>query len=322
MKNRVDQLLEKFYEGATSVEEERELQVLLKDTREEEFESELFHYFENEQNVEAPLDLEQKLEDKLWENDVRENKLVRFWKPMTGVAAAVLLVMLASLWILNQPSNEVWISYETVDTPGEVQLPDGTTIWLNASSEIKYRKEFVGNRELELNGEGYFEVIRDTKSPFIVKSGGTQTQVLGTSFHIRNISEEDQVELNVYTGKVSFKSESYPNEELLVLPGEAAFYKLADKKCRKVEPVSNALAWKTSSLSFEDTSLAHVIRDLERYYNVDIQVSTDKLLSCHFSGTFNSPELTSLLEVLSFSMELKIEQLSQNELLISGKGCK
>ena len=245
------------------------------------------------------------------------------WKqPMTRVAAAILVGMLVSLWLLNKEGEEVWVSYQTVAEPGEIVLPDGSSVWLNAQSHIKYRKEFNQNREVELKGEGYFEVKRNEESPFVVGSGGTQTQVLGTSFHIRNVTNENQVELNVYTGKVSFKSDAYPNEELLVLPGEAAYYEWSDKKCKKVEPIFNALAWKTSNLSFDEASLFEVIRDLERYFNIQVKVSNQKILDCHFSGTFNNPQLTNLIEVLSFSMELDIEQLSQSEISISGKGCR
>ncbi len=101
----------------------------------------------------------------------------------------------------------VYICVETTDSTNVFYLPDSTKIWLNKNSSLLYPEKFVGElRDVNLNGEAFFEVVSDTANPFIVYAGNMQIKVLGTSFNVKAYEDEDEVEVIVVEGKVEFSS--------------------------------------------------------------------------------------------------------------------
>lgn len=169
-----------------------------------------------------------------------------------------------------------------VPVGGEYQLTlsDGTTVWLNSGSELKYPVRFGEKiREVELKGEAYFEVSKDKTKPFIVLAGGVSTRVYGTEFNIRSYGEEE-VNVTLVKGSISVKNESLKQEHMLE-PGENACLAGNDFRVEKVN-VRKYTAWKEGYFYYENECLDQILKDLKRWYDFDVVYTDNKLGSLRF----------------------------------------
>jgi len=150
-------------------------------------------------------------------------------------------------------------------------LPDGSRVWLNAESSLSYPGSFGGRerREVTLQGEAYFEVAPDSLHPFVVETAALQTQVLGTSFNVRAYSPED-TRVTLLRGSV--KVSDRHRGKLLLRPGEGTDCSLGRKT---VDDAEDCRAWTDGRFAFDDAPLVEIMRELGRWYNVDI-VFTDR----------------------------------------------
>jgi len=163
--------------------------------------------------------------------------------------------------------------YNTITTPRggqyQVTLADGTKVWLNAESSIRFPTAFMGkNREVELTGEAYFEVKADKDKPFLVKAGQTETRVLGTSFNIMAYSDEGAVKTTLLDGAVSM---ALGLQSALLRPGEQGQYD-DNKGSMMTRPVNTraVVAWKDGYYFFDRTPVKSVMRQIARWYDVTI----------------------------------------------------
>ena len=163
--------------------------------------------------------------------------------------------------------------YNTITTPRggqyQVTLADGTKVWLNAESSIRYPTAFAGkNREVELTGEAYFEVKGDKDKPFLVKAGQTETRVLGTHFNIMAYSDEGAVKTTLLDGAVSMV---LGTQSALLRPGEQGQYD-ENKGSMTTRPVNTraVVAWKDGYYFFDRTPVKSVMRQIARWYDVTI----------------------------------------------------
>lgn len=164
-----------------------------------------------------------------------------------------------------------------------LQLSDGTRVFLNADSRLKYPEAFgKGQREVELSGEAYFEVSRDVTRPFIVKVGDMRVRVLGTVFNINAYGEYPEIRTTLVNGKVNVEC---PGKVLELLPGEQACLDRFSQLLHK-EKVNVALytAWKDGLFKFERESLENIMTILERWYDVHVFFRNDALKNSLFSG--------------------------------------
>jgi len=162
-------------------------------------------------------------------------------------------------------------TYNTVTTPagGQYQLvlADGTTVWLDALSSIRYPAVFEGNeRDVELQGEAYFEVAKNKAMPFHVISNGQTVEVLGTHFNINAYADEPEITTTLLEGKVKIWNN---NRSAVLAPGQQSVVK------NQVIIVSNtdtrgAVAWKNGYFRFTNTEIAPLMRQISRWYNVNI----------------------------------------------------
>lgn len=170
-------------------------------------------------------------------------------------------------------TGEKSISYNTLTTPRGGQyrliLPDGTRVWLNAASSLRYPAVFnAKEREVELNGEAYFEVAQMAAVPFRVKAGNrTTVDVLGTSFNLSAYPDEPSINTTLLNGKVKVEAPGQP--AALLLPGQQA--KLNEQGVLQVltnVDVAQVVAWKDGWFQFHNANLTEVLRELSRWYNV------------------------------------------------------
>lgn len=200
---------------------------------------------------------------------------------------------------INPPSNFINI----VETPagGEYQLllPDGSKAWLNAKSSLKYPTSFRGNNQriVELTGEGYFEIAHNSSQPFIVKSAGQEIKVLGTHFNVNAYADEPYMLTTLLQGSVQV---SRANKITILRPGEQSQIATAGIMVRNVN-TERVVAWKNGKLAFKKTSIRQVLREISRWYDIEIEYMgnpPDYTISGEVSRQSN---LSGILKILSLS---------------------
>ncbi|WP_222539090.1 FecR family protein [Pedobacter polysacchareus] len=174
-----------------------------------------------------------------------------------------------------QSANHNDTAYNTITTPKggvyELVTPDGSKIWLNAASELKFPTTFAaGKRVVELKGEAYFEIAKDKKRPFIVKTAGQETEVLGTHFNINHYADELATTTTLLEGSVRVRSLNAKGKVLLS-PGEQSVLKGQELKVQKADE-SAALDWMNGKIVFKNETLSSIMRKVSRWYGVDVQI--------------------------------------------------
>lgn len=194
--------------------------------------------------------------------------------------------------------NDQPITYNTLNTPNgggyRLQLDDGTGVWLNAASSIRFPSRFEGNRDVVLNGEAYFEVAKDEKRPFTISINGTVVKVLGTSFNIKGFKEDSIVYTTLIAGAVSVSNGA---AKVKLEPGIMATSK--DNKVMTAEGnLGQVLAWRSNRFVFKDAALPELIKEMQRWYDVRIEL-TSKVGSATLTGELSRQEpITKLLDML------------------------
>ena len=242
--------------------------------------------------------------------------LSALWR-YAAVVAIIIAVGCISYWQgeVNVKDTFADISVEApLGSKTKLYLPDGTLVWLNAGSRMTYSQGFgVDNRKVELEGEGYFEVKRNEKIPFFVKTKDLQLQVLGTKFNFRDYPEDHEVVVSLLEGKVGLNNLLREEKEAVLSPDERAVLNKANGLLT-VESVtaSNASHWTDGYLFFDEELLPDIAKELERSYNVKIHIANDSLKTFRFYGNFVRREqnIQEVLEALASTekMQYKIEE--------------
>ncbi|MBE7177456.1 MAG: DUF4974 domain-containing protein [Mucilaginibacter polytrichastri] len=191
----------------------------------------------------------------------------------------------------------------------EVFLPDGTHVWLNSDTQLKFPLVFSGvNREVEIIGEAYFEVTHNMKQPFIVKSGNMEIKVLGTHFNVRNYSEEQRPSTSLVEGCVQIKN-IHEAVQTTLLPGYSGILLQTGHVRTEKANIDQILSWKYGQFVFDNEPLSVILSGLGRWYDVDCHYS-ESLGNEKFGGTFSKSSdlmniLTSLEELGDVQFEVK-----------------
>lgn len=229
----------------------------------------------------------------------------RNWYLFLRNAAAVFLLMLivsaASIVMYSHLENREEVLFSETVAPlssqTKINLPDGTIAVLNSGSTLKYPLTYgKKERNVYLTGEGYFEVAKDEKKVFRVYAGDTKIQVTGTSFNVRSYLEDDFTEISLIEGGVDVFAD---NKHISLTPDEKAFYnrKTGVLYVEKADTYKAAL-WTTGRLSFVNTSLVDILKDIERKYNIKIRIESEQVEKEYFSGSINLK--MTLQEVFNF----------------------
>lgn len=204
--------------------------------------------------------------------------------------------------------------YNTISTPRagqyEVALPDGTHVWLNAASSLKYPLHFNnGQRNVELNGEAYFEVAHNKAMPFKVKTATQTVTVLGTHFNIKGYADDDAISTTLLEGSVRI-NDSRLNKSAMLVPGKQAV--VSENKTEialKDADTDQVMAWKNGYFIFENEDIRNIMKLISRWYDIDVEYKLNK--PERFGGTFSrSTDLTELLKNIETlgSVKFKIKE--------------
>jgi len=189
--------------------------------------------------------------------------------------------------------------YNTVTTPRggqyQVALPDGTNVWLNATSSIRFPTAFSGgSRTVEISGEAYFEVADNPRTPFIVKNGNTSVEVLGTHFNVNAYQDEPVKKITLLQGAIRVRS---GNQAKKLAPGEAAELAGEPILVRADADVAEAVAWKNGLFSFKDAGLPEIMRQLSRWYDLDVRYDVE--INEQFNLKINrNTNITTVLKII------------------------
>ena len=232
--------------------------------------------------------------------------------------AAVLFIplLLTTSWLFykqfHQESRDRFAIQEITSPPGirsQVVLPDGSTVWLNAESTLKFSVPFPKDiRNVDLVGEAFFEVTKNQKKPFVVHSGNVEVKVLGTRFDCKAFEKDKSIEVILEEGKVSLNSNvASGQDESILKPGDRAVIEKATGETQIVnENIGKYIAWHTGKLVFDNTSMADVASMLERWYGVEVVVQDKNIMNYRFTTTFDNESIFHVIELLSLSSPIQM----------------
>jgi len=271
------------------------------------------------------------------------------------IAATLLLACLLSLtwnWLTKAkhtapaPENEFAQVYIPKGQKGQITLSDGTHVWLNSNSTLRYPAGFGNDsRKVVLDGEAYLEVAKDPARPFFLETFNLTLKVLGTSFNIKSYSTDNTVETTLIEGSLeilSGKSRISRSKKIILKPNEKAVFMkpnneisiapldLPEKKEPKlsrrikttpmtITQVESIISWKDNHLIFRDESFEEIAKKMESWYGVEIRIENENLKHYRFTGKFvyNEP-IDQVMEVISRTTPLQYS-LNKNILVIRSK---
>ncbi|WP_423126773.1 FecR family protein [Gaoshiqia sp. Z1-71] len=237
-------------------------------------------------------------------------------------AAAVLLALSVSgiaYYYIRENAQLI----EVVSGTGEVklvELPDGSKVWLNTQSSLRYPKKFKGRlREVIMNGEIYFNVKHDQEHPFIVHSDHVQVRVLGTGFLVSDHSNEPVVGTYLSHGSIELDFKELKKSMRLV-PGDEVSYDKNTSNINKVnKPDSTLDSWRFGKLSFYNESLLEVARKLERKFGKEILIPDENVGGMKFTADFESETLEQILEFFSVGAQLEYQTTEKGYVITKNK---
>lgn len=259
--------------------------------------------------------------------------------------AAAAILILALGWfgfvqLSRSSSSEMAVLREVNEIstrPGSksrVELPDGSIVWLNAGSKLTYNKDFNQQlREVSLTGEAYFDVAKNKEKPFIIHTSTINVKVLGTVFNVKAYPQDKRTETSLIRGSVEVTIRNRPNDKIILSPSEKLIVENGNAKLKKqknaplkpveisaniislnritVNPVDNTIAeieWVNNRMVFRDETFEDLAVQMERWYNINIDISDESLKTRRLSGTFESETVTQALDALKFSLPFKYDQ--------------
>lgn len=240
---------------------------------------------------------------------IEKNKNIRRLPSWIRVAASILAAAIftgTGLYIGKQSAaSSTTAVVQSVETPlgarTRLVLQDGTVAWLNGGSKLSYPSAFSQNREVKLQGEAYFEVAHDMKSPFIVHTPSVEVEVLGTKFSVKDYGEEEETEVILAEGAVNFRNKNMPSSPIRMKPSEQLiFNKRSGEVTTRQVPVSQANVWTIGSHFFNELTFYQIAKILEKSLNVVFIFRDETKRNLIFYGDFRADDsIEDILDIMS-----------------------
>lgn len=292
-------LLEKFFSGQSTEEENNVLSKIFKDGGEDIFDEYCRRKWA-ENDCRIPTSVKARIRQSLFTKMPRV-KWRRVIASASAVLAAAVILFMCMLW--SRPSeNAAPEIFEIVAERGQkssVTLPDGSRVMINSASTISYTSDYnVKERNVFLSGEAYFDVASNADIPFVVHADKVSVTALGTEFNVKAYAEDPYVVTTLVEGGV--RTEAGTQYELLTRAQEASYNKEADVLLAyDVKDISRAVPWIRNELLFENESLADIAVTLERMYNVTIVFEDEAAKGYSYTGLIRNNSLQNVLELIS-----------------------
>jgi ferric-dicitrate binding protein FerR (iron transport regulator) len=252
-----------------------------------------------------------------------KNPVKRIISIYSRVAAILLIPLIAAgliymhrLTAASAKDNKTVASiYAPLGSRVSFTLPDNTTGMLNSGSKLSYSLPFSNKRNVDLEGEAWFEVKKDTSHPFEIKAGASTVNVVGTCFNLSAYPTEDYVEVVLLQGKVNFSS-GKSHELVSVLPSERLIYHNGEVIKNAVDP-DKYTAWTEGKLVFRNEPMAEVARKIERWYNIKMKLADKDLEKYSFRATFEDDSLEDVLRFICLTSPIRYS-ITPSKMLSNG----
>jgi transmembrane sensor len=251
----------------------------------------------------------------------KESKGITLWKTWQKIAAILIIPLLIASLFWNKEVkikenisyNEVFASY---GTRSSIKLADGSTVWLNSGSTLKYPDKFISEtRVVYLTGEAYFEVKSDASHAFIVETPSISVKATGTKFNVMAYTNDDQAEVTLVSGKVSVSTTSDSSQTLLgqLKANENLVYNTSSHQSLVKETETyKYIAWKDGKLIFRNEPMVDVLRKIGLLYNVQFELHGKELKEYRYRATFENETLDEILKILKSTSPIDYVQVKRS----------
>lgn len=270
------------------------------------------------------------------------------WMRLSGVAASLLIIILATGWFMRSEQAKHSFTYTTqvadshnklierknlTAKPIIIELPDHSKITLEPASSISYPRNFneKETREVYLLGKAFFDIKRNPERPFFVYANELVTKVLGTSFTIRAFEDDQQVEVVVKTGRVSVFTRNSdadinaPQNETILTPNHRVLYSRKEESIKKYlvdAPEVIVCAAVTPAISdFEDAPVTDILKNIEQSYGIAIEYDEQLLKNCLLTASFSQESLYDKIELICKGIEAEFAIINA-QIVITSRGCQ
>lgn len=259
---------------------------------------------------------ERKILGQIQETKFVNSKLFVVWQRVAAILIIPISVFLGYMFY-QQPLHSAKIAFQEITSPfgmsSKVDLPDGSTVWLNSGSKLKYPVVFAESvRKVYLSGEAFFKVHSDKKHPFVVSTAKLDVRATGTQFNVEAYLADSVTAVTLIKGKVDVsmsdnkKAQLQPNQRL-VLNSNFNSYNI-------IHTDAHWAMWKDGILAFRDESLEDVFKRIGRAYNVDIKVKDPVVARQIYRATFEGESLEEILRLLKISTPIKYKRMERIKL--------
>jgi ferric-dicitrate binding protein FerR (iron transport regulator) len=319
-------LLEKFLRKQAGPEEVKRLEELFGRAESEEA---LASLYERKWECASPV-LDTETDGQMWyylEKKIASGAADRIppeyplWKKALRVAVSILIpIVCACLGYYysgsKHPASPVPMAIHTqVGQKIDLQLPDGTHIWLNSASSLQYDGTYnQKDRIVYLQGEAYFEVGKDAKKPFIVKAGDLSVEAIGTSFNVKAYPEDNYITATLIEGCVRV-SDSHRSE--LLMPNEKLTFQKSNRSFAGdlLADAGQTVLWRYNQLAFGQERMEDIAMILERMYGVRIHFVPEELKDIRFSGKIRNTNLDRVLQILTFAAPIRYDMKNDSTII-------
>ncbi len=310
------QIIAKYFSKEISEKEKIELKKWLRaSSRNRLLFDELSQLWENMETNSSDEDRDRvfsKVKEKIKKDERRTQKFVPvFWYKFA--ASVILLISVASVTFYQFTEAFSWVNtlgHQVVECPAGTRknliLADGTQIYMNGDSKLKYKLS-TKYRKVYMEGEAFYKVARNENKAFVVNTGKTQVKVLGTSFNLKAYPDDDEQTTSVLSGKVSF-SNLRADTSVLLLPGRKGIIGQLNRKLVTTECPLEIL-WMKNELRFEKTPLSELTKTLYRTYGLKCKLTDESLEQIRITACFQNEEVEEVMKILQmineFSYQIK-----------------
>lgn len=246
----------------------------------------------------------------------------RTW--LSWAAAALILIIGGSVFYQNLMPETKWLTLETKQNTAQIELDDGTKIWLNANSSLRYPATFsADNRPVELTGEAYFAVAKEVHRPFSVQTTQTTVTVLGTAFNVKTATDLSTTAVAVREGKVQVAVNNSPQKVIVIANEKTTYDTTTGKLSTPIKDTNlNDLAWQRQRLKFANTPLREVLTTIENHYNITLDLTNKSILNCLLSGSYTiDTDMENVLKNITATFDLSIKKQSPTHYQLTGGRC-
>lgn len=313
------EILYKYFEGIASPEEENAVYRWLDASSENE--GELLKEREFFDAMIFAGSTDEKTEGKKLALNVNKGPFIRPWmREVLKVAVVVAVTVACGLYFYVSEKKELLAAMNTITVPAgqrvNLTLSDGTTVWLNARSEMVYPAVFSGaKREVKLDGEGYFEVKHDKESPFVVHTRKCDIEVLGTKFNVEAYSDSEEFSTSLMEGSVKVTDNSAVSASVLLKPDQEVHMKDGRLLVSSIDDYDH-FRWRDGLVCFDNIAFNELMKRFEKCYGISIVVENKNLEEYSCSGKFRiSDGLDNALRILQRNAKYTFERNDDNTIV-------